>query len=133
MPLNHIAGEHIEGLDPVFRIVPVSKYIEQSRLTTIVEEMTGKKFQRKVKREKPIIEVAMKYAAEGYAKLGLEVGSDIDILVQEYIRVGQVAFLFCARVNGEDYYITPPALFQLGHEQIADLTLRGLWQPYTVN
>lgn len=133
MPLDHVNGERIEGLDPVYVVAPFEKYAQQSRLTTIVEVMTGKKFKRKVKRQRPIVEVAMEYAAEAYTKMGLRIGSDVDILVQEYVRVNQVAFLFCARIDGEDYYITPPAVFQLGDEQIKELTVRGLWQPYTVN
>lgn len=133
MPLNHEKGEHIEGLDPVYVIAPFQKYAEQTRLTAIVEEMSTGKFKRKVKRERRIVEVAMKYAAEGFAKMGLPADSNIDVLVQEYVRVGQVAFLFCANVGGTDYYIAPPAVFQLTQEQIADLTVRDLWQPYRLN
>lgn len=133
MPLNHEIGERIEGLDDVFIVAPFAKYAEQTRLTTIVEETVGTKFKRKVKRARPIVAVAMKYAQGGFEKLGLPRGADIDILVQEYPRTGQVAFLFCARHMGKDYYIAPPAVFQLGEAQIADLTLRGLWQPYRLN
>jgi hypothetical protein len=133
MPLHHDIGERIEGLDEVFLVAPFAKYAEQTRLTAIVEETVGTKFKRKVKRERRIVDLAMAYAANGFAKMGLPQNSDIDILVQEYPRVNQVAFLFCARMGGKDYYIAPPAVFQLGDAQIADLTLRGLWQPYKLN
>src|SRR3989304_5229849 len=54
MPLNHVSGEVLNGYDPIFRVVPPSKYAEQTRLTTIVEELRGKKFQRKVKVQRSI-------------------------------------------------------------------------------
>ena len=133
MPLDHIHGERIDGLDEVFLVAPFEKYAEQTRLTAIVEETTGTKFKRKVKRERRIVDVAMRYAMNGFAKMGLPRNSDIDVLVQEYIRANQVAFLFCARHGGKDYYIAPPAVFQLGEAQIADLVLRDLWQPYRLN
>lgn len=133
MPLDHVNGERIEGLDEVFLVASFEKYAEQTRLTAIVEETTGSKFKRKVKRERRIVDLAMRYAADGFAKMGLPRNSDIDVLVQEYPRVNQLAFLFCARLAGKDYYIAPPALFQLGEAQIVDLIQRGLWQPYRLN
>jgi|SRR6185503_1478401 len=129
MPLDHVRGEQVEGMDSVFIVAPFSKYAEQTNLTTIVEER--RRFKRPRKVVKSIVRAAMEHAAAAYAKLGLRVGGDVDILTQEYPRTRTVLFLFCARVNGVDHYVTAP--FLLGDEQIRDLTLRGLWTPYRLN
>ena len=131
MPLDHVNGERVEGMDSVYVVAPFAKYAEQTRLTAIVEETHGKKFKRKRKVEKPIVEVAMKYAAEAFKKAGLTALGTIDILALEYPRTSCLCFIFCARINGEDRYVTAP--FQLGEEQIRDLTHRGLWTPYRLN
>jgi hypothetical protein len=132
MPLNHLAGEHLDGYDPVYRVVAPSKYAEQTRLTTIVEEMRGKKFQRKVKVQRSIWEAALRHAQLAFYSAGADPGRlAYDCIVQEYPRTGMVVFIFNATVLGEERYVLAP--FKLGHEQIADLTVRNLWQPYTLN
>jgi hypothetical protein len=129
MPLDHVRGERVEGMDSVFVVAPFEKYAEQTRLTASIKEVRQFKRDRIV--EKPIVEVAMRHAKQAFDKIGLPVGSEVDILVQEYVRVGVVLFLFCARINGTDYFVKAP--FQLGEEQIRDLTHRGLWTPYRLN
>lgn len=132
MPLNHIAGERLEGLDPVFRVVPLEKYKGQPRLTTVVKEMTKGKFQYEVEVERPIWEAALGHAQISYYGAGAEPRHlKYDVLVQEYPRTGNIAFIFCARIRGEERFVIAP--FALSPEQIADLTVRGLWQPYRIH
>lgn len=129
MPLDHVNGERVEGMDEVFIVAEFDKYAEQTRLTTQVEDKRPMKRARLV--EKPIVNVAMNHAATAFANSGLRMGSDIDILVQEYPRTQQICFIFCACIGGQDYLVTAP--FQLADEQVRDLELRGLWTPYRVN
>jgi hypothetical protein len=132
MPLNQIAGEVVEGMDSIFRVVPVAKYAEQTRLTTLVKEMRGKKFKRPVDVQRPIWEAALGYAQQAFANAGATPGKlSFDCICQEYPRTGMVAFIFNATIDGTERYVTAP--FLLAHEQIADLTVRNLWQPYTIN
>ena len=128
MPLDHVNGERIEGMDDVFVIAPFEKYAEQTRLTTTLK--IKEKFKREREVEKPIISAAMEHAATAYAKLGIRVGSDVEIMIQEYPRTKQVCVIFCTTRHGQDYLVTAP--FQLADEQIKDLTFRGLWTPYTL-
>jgi hypothetical protein len=129
MPLDHERGEQIEGMDSVYVVAPFEKYASQTRLTTLIKQK--RQFRRDKVVEVPIVKAAMEYAADAFAKKGLRIGGDIDILCQEYVKIGVVAFLFCARIEGQEYYVTAP--FKLGEEQIRDLTLRGLWTPYRLN
>jgi hypothetical protein len=131
MLLNHEIGEIVEGMDDIFLVVPVSKYAEQTRLTTVVERVRGKKFKRKVQVEMPIFQAAMEHARDAFTAAGLMPGASIDCIAQEYYRTDCVCFVFAALINGEARFVTAP--FKLGHEQIADLKLRGLWKPYRVN
>lgn len=132
MGLDHQNGETIEGMDCIYRVVPSSKYAGMPRLTTIVEEEYGTRFRRKRQVERPIFDHAMKVASIAFRNAGITEGDDIDILVQEYPRINVVAFIFCARgLDGDDLLVSLPVL--LGEEQIADLTSRGLWQPFRLN
>lgn len=132
MPLNREKGEILEGYDPIFRVVPPEKYQEQTRLTTTVKEMRGTKFRRKVNVTRPIWEAALRHAQLCFYNAGADPGAlAYDCIVQEYPRTGMVIFIFNATVLGEEKYVVAP--FALGHEQIADLTVRNLWQPYTLN
>jgi hypothetical protein len=132
MPLDHVHGEQIDGYDPVYRVVPVAKYAEMTRLTTIVKRMSTGKFKRMVDVEVPIIEAALAYANEAFYNAGAPAGRlDFDMICQEMPRENAVVFIMNATIDGVEHYVTAP--FRLGHEQIADLTVRGLWQPYTVN
>lgn len=131
MPLDHTNGEQIDGMPHIYRVVPAAKYANENRLTTIVKEMTGKSFRREIEVEKPIFEAAMNHAMEGFVKAGLQLGSDIDCLCQEYFTDDIIMFLFCAKINGEDHYVTAP--FKLHEQQIAELTQRGMWKPLRLN
>lgn len=131
MLLNHEIGEIIEGMDDIFHVVPVSKYGEQSRLTTTVERVRGKKFKRKVPVEIPIHVAAMEWIRDSFTLSGLAPGSDVEIIVQEYPASNIVMYVAAAVINGQAKFVTAP--FKLSDQQVADLTLRGLWQPLRVN
>jgi hypothetical protein len=134
MPLNHIQGEpNVEGMDPVYRVVPLSKYQEATRLTTEVKETVGKKFKREVTVERPIWAVAHKMAMYAFLQAGAPPGSKLpyDCIAQEYPRTGIVCFIFNATINGTELYVRIPV--KLGDAQIADLVLRNQWQPFRVN
>lgn len=127
MSLDHTIGEIIEGMDSVYRIVPVSKYQEQTRLTTLVKRMTEKVFRREIDVEMPIFQAAWEHAQQAFANSGVPAGNrPIDILAQEYPRTNVVCFVFSAEVFGREMLVTAP--FKLTEEQIADLKLRDLWQ-----
>jgi hypothetical protein len=127
--LNHEIGEVLEGMDSVFTVSEVAPWAEQTRLTTSVEKIVGTKFKRKKRVTVPIWHVALEYAREAYANAGADPGRlAYDCIVQSYPRTGVLAFVFVATIAGEDKFVTAP--FKLSDEQVADLTLRGLWQPY---
>ena len=128
--LDHVNGEAVEGMDSVFRIVPVAKYQDQPRLTTTVKRMTGRLFRRNVDVEMPIFRAAWEHAQHAFANSGVPAGNtQVDILVQEYPRTNTVCFVFYTQILGRQLYVTAP--FTLSHAQIGDLTLRGLWAPHT--
>lgn len=132
MALNHEVGETVEHMDCVFRVVPVEKYQNQPRLTTLVKRMTTGKFKRLRDVEMPIFQAAWEHAAQAFANSGVPAGTaSVDIIAQEYPRTGQVCFVFATQVFGHELIVTAP--FQLTDAQIADLTLRDLWQPYRLN
>jgi hypothetical protein len=132
MPLNHLSGERVEGMDAVWRVVPVEKYQQQERLTTTVKRMTTGKFKRLRDVEMPIFQAAWEHAQIAFANSGAPAGAmHVDIIAQEYPRTGQVCFIFAGRVFGSEMFVTAP--FQLSQEQIADLALRDLWQPHRLN
>lgn len=130
MPINHLTGEKIEGMSQVFRVVDVAKYKSLPRLTTMIREWTGKQFKVEVDVERPIWIAALGHAQIAYANAGAAPPLKYDVIAQEYI-TGEVAFLFCARVNGQDHYV--PAVFALSKEQIAELTMSGDWKPFRIN
>ena len=130
MPLNHIQGEKLEFMDDVWRIVPVSKYKELTRLTTEVEGMSTGKFKRKIRIEKPIWQAAFEYATACFIHQGAILGTqiDYDVICQEYPREGSVCFIFCAKILGKEYFVTAP--FILSDSQLGDLITRNLWTVY---
>ena len=130
MPLNHFLGEKIEGMPEAFRIVDVAKYKNLPRLTTVVQETTGKKFKVPVDVERPVWQTALGHAQIAFFNAGAAPNLKYDVICQEYA-TGEVAFLFHARVNGQDLYV--PAVFSLSKQQIADLMMTGDWKPFTVN
>ncbi len=131
MPLNHELGEVVEGMDSLFHVVPMSKYAEQTRLTTIVKRVTGRQFRRETDVEMPIFRAAMEHAQAAFMNSGIMPGSNVECLAQEYPRTGHVCFIFSTMHNGEEKLVVAP--FKLARTQIADLTLRDLWQPYTLD
>jgi hypothetical protein len=132
MVLNREIGEIVEGMDDIFRVVPIEKYKNQPRLTTTVRRMSGKKFRREVDVTMPIWQAAHDHAVMSFAKSGAPAGQlAYDAIAQEYPRTGCLCFIFAADINGAEMFVTAP--FLLGNDQIADLELRGLWQRYTVN
>lgn len=132
MPLNRVSGETVEGMDAIFRVAPVEKWQAQTRLTTVVEEMHGAKFKRKRKVSRPIWDVALAYAQRCFHASGAKPGPlSCDVIVQEYPRTNMVVFIFEADIFGHEMLV--PAPFILSPGQIADLTVRNLWQPYTLN
>jgi hypothetical protein len=131
MPLNHEIGEIVEGMDDIFRVSPIEKWQQQTRLTTIVEEMSTGKFKRPVKKVKMVWLAAFEYAQRAFYNSGASGKIIYDAIAQEYPRTGILTFVFCSVVNGQELFVTAP--FKLTDQQIADLTLRNLWQPYTVN
>ena len=132
MPLHHDIGEIVEGMDEIFHVVPIEKYKQQPRLTTVVRRMSGRRFRREIDVTLPIWQAAHDHAVMSFANSGAPAGPlAYDAIAQEYPRTGCVCFVFAADINGAEMFVTAP--FLLGKDQIADLTLRGLWQPYTVN
>lgn len=131
MPLDHVNGERLDGMDLIYRVVPVGKYKELPGLTTLVEETTGKKFKRKVVKQYPIWQAAENYARMAFSKAGYHGPLQVDCLAQEYPRVSHVAFVFCAKIFGVEQYVVAP--FELTPEQIAEMKTIGQWEETTVN
>lgn len=132
MALNHEIGEIVDGMDEVFRVVPVEKYQQQTRLTCLTKQVVGTKFKREIEVQKPIWIAALEYAQRAFYNSGAQPGAlAYDCIAQEYPRTGVVCFVFNATVNGVELYV--PAPFGLTDAQISDLTLRNLWQPYRIN
>lgn len=105
MPLDRTNGEHIEGLEGPFRVVPVEKW----RFT-------------------PLFEAAAKAAADAFGKAGypLIIGFDeSQILIQEYPRSRQLAMVFVMSIKGEEMLY--PYVFALPDEMIASLRAAGHW------
>lgn len=130
MPLNHFTGERLEGLDGFYRVVPVGKYKALPRLTTMVKEWTGKKFKVQKDVQRPIWEAALGHAQIAYFEAGADIPLSYDVIAQEYPVTGQVAFIFCAKVKGQDTYVIAP--FQLTRPQVADLIVTNQWQVNTM-
>ena len=131
MPLNKITGEMIDGMDPIFRVVSAEKYKNKPRLTTTVREWTGKQFKTEIDVECPLWVAALGHAQISYFNAGARPPFSYDVMCQEYPRTGEVAFLFCARVNGQEMFV--PAVFALASQQVAELALSGDWQPLKIN
>ncbi len=132
MPINHEIGEIVEGMDDIFRVVPIEKYQQQPRLTTTVKRMGGGKFKRERDVTMPVWQAALEHAQMSFFNSGANPGRlRYDAIAQEYPRSKVLCFVFAADIDGVEMFVTAP--FRLSDTQIADLTLRDLWQPYTVN
>lgn len=132
MPLDHENGEILEDRDFVFRVVPVEKYMNLPRLTTLVRETTGNKFKREITVQRSIWEAAFGLARTAFTEAGAPAGTiSYDVIVQEYPREHVVAFVFCMTIRGEERFVTAP--FQLTAEQIGDLIATNQWEMIPVN
>ncbi len=132
MPLDHVNGECIDGLDIIYRIVPISKYQELPGLTTVVEVTEGKKFKRKKFESVPVWQAAENYAKITFCNSGAPAGQlGYDILVQEYPRTHQVAFIFCAEIFGHEQFVVAP--FELSQEQVTEMKAIAQWEDIVVN
>jgi len=131
MPLDHVNGERIDGMDLIYRVVPVEKYKELPGLTTLVEETSGSKFKRKVTKQYPIWAAAERFARMAYSKAGYSGPLNVDCIAQEYGRAGVVCFVFCAKIFGVEQFVVAP--FELTDEQIAEMKVIGQWDEVTVN
>jgi hypothetical protein len=131
MPLDHTRGEHLEGMDDFYRVVSASKYKAMSRLTTTVQEWVGKSFKVQKDVERPIWEAALGHAQIAYFQAGADANLTYDVIAQEYPRTNIVAFVFCAKIKGQDTYVVAP--FQLTKSQVADLIVRNQWSVSPLN
>lgn len=132
MPLDHVNGERVEGMDLIYRVVPIEKYQQLPGLTTLVEKTIGNAFKTKKKECLPIWKAATEYAQVAFKNSGAPSGMlNYDVIAQEYPRVGQVCFVYCAKVFGRELYV--PAPFQLTDEQIAEMKVIGEWEDVKVN
>jgi hypothetical protein len=126
MPLDHVNGERVEGMDLVYRVVPIEKYQQLPGLTTLVEKTTGSFYKKKTVESLPIWKAATDYAQIAFKNSGAPAGPlHYDMLAQEYPAVGVVCFVFCAKIFGRELYVQAP--FQLTDEQIAEMKVIGEW------
>lgn len=132
MPLDHVNGERVEGMDLIYRVVPIEKYQQLPGLTTLVEKTTGSAFKNKKVECLPIWKAATDYAQIAFKNSGAPAGPlHYDMLVQEYPATGRVCFVFCAKIFGVEMYVQAP--FQLTDEQIAEMKVIGEWEDVKVN
>lgn len=132
MPLNHINGERVEGMDLVYRVVPLEKYQKLPGLTVMVEETKHSPIKTKQVKSVPIWEAATNYAQQAFMNSGAPAGPlNYDVLCQEYYMTQTVCFIFCANIYGTELYVQAP--FELSHEQIAELKNIGEWEDAKVN
>lgn len=132
MPLDHVNGERVDGMDLVYRIVPIEKYQQLPGLTTLVEKTVGTAFKKKTVESVPILKAATDYAMIAFKNSGAPAGPlHYDVLCQEYPAVNRVCFVFCAKIFGRELYV--PAPFQLTDEQIAEMKVIGEWEEMKAN
>lgn len=127
--LNTQAGESIEGLGDNFRVVPVSKWSELTRLT--VPYQTPHPF-RTIITQRPIFMDALEHAKDAFLKAGAVLPIDIyedQILVQEYPDLPAVAFVFQRRIGREWQYVIRK--YDLSPSSIAWLKATGRWSDIT--
>lgn len=132
MPLDHVNGERVEGMDLIYRVVPIEKYQQLPGLTTLVEKTTGSAFKTKKVESVPIWQAATDYAMIAFKNTGAPAGPlHYDVLAQEYPVTARVCFVFCAKIFGREMYVQAP--FQLTDEQIAEMKVIGEWEDVKVN
>lgn len=115
MPLDHERGEP-NPLGLRHRVVPVSKYRELPHLEVEYETTTGKQFKVPVTRTRPIYADAVIRAREAFEAKGaifpnvnrIRSFPEDAILVQEFPEQGQVEFIFCRKVAGEEMFVRIP-------------------------
>lgn len=109
MPLDKVKGEPIDGMPDDYIVVNISKW-----------------------RNTPLMPQAAEAAADAFIAIGALLPvwfEEDDILVQEYPRSGQIAFLFQRRIRGETHYY--PYVYELPKAAIKELVAEGLWTPPT--
>lgn len=132
MPLDHVNGERVEGMDLIYRVVPIEKYKNLPGLTVLVEKTSGSAFKSKKVESVPIWAAAENYAMISFMNSGAPAGPlSYDCLVQEYPAKHVVCFVFCAKIFGVEMYVQAP--FELTPEQIAEMKVIGEWKDASVN
>ena len=123
--LNMEMGEAIEGLGPNFRVVPVSKWSELTRLQ--VPYQTPHPF-RTIITQRPMFMDALEHAKDAFIKAGAVLPIDIhedQSLVQEYPEHPAVAFIFKRRIGVEWKYVVRK--YDLSPSSVAWLKATGRW------
>ena len=115
MPLNRVAGEHVEGLGDDFTIVPLAKWA-----ATIFWEG------------------AYMNAVDKFTRAGAQgriAFDDQHVLVQEYLDQGCIVFIFCQIVVVNNWKkqsfgmkeLYHPSVVKLSPAQKAELVMAGRW------
>lgn len=105
MAFDKTKGESIDGMPDDYVVVSVHKW-----------------------RDTPLLPQAVEAAAEAFQQAGALLPvwiEEDDILVQEYPRTHQIAFLFQRRIRGEEHFY--PYVYELPAEAIKELIVSGLW------
>lgn len=106
MPLNKEFGEQLEGMPDDFVVAPLSKWADKGQLLAEAAKVAADQF-----------------AAAGAAKPVIFDGDDI--LVQEYHKTGQVAFVFIRQVNGQEMFSW--YVWDLPDDMVIELRTNGEW------
>lgn len=123
--LNMQSGETLDGLGPLYRVVPVSKWAELTNLT--VPYTVPHPF-RTITKTRPLFMDALETAKDAFLKAGAVLPIDIyedDILVQEYPLTGSVVFVFRRFIGIEERFV--PRKYDLPPSAIAWLKATGRW------
>lgn len=117
MALNRDAGEVVEGLGHMFRVVPTDKWA-----TT---EFGAPHFMEAHEKATAAFKQSIgKFCNPGeHIKLGRE-----NVLVQEYPLLNKVAFIFELKLAGMDKEHVYPYVFDLDPRLVEALRLAGEWQ-----
>jgi hypothetical protein len=105
MPLNHDLGEPIDGLGPVFRVVPNAKW-----------------------RETSMFEQAATIAAEAFMDKGALLPitfDDREVLTQEHMP-NVLLFIFCKSIRGQEHFSVRE--FKMPDDMIRELKALGKWE-----
>lgn len=115
MPLDPEKGEIIDGLGSLYRVAPKEKW----ERTPMFEEA-------RIKANEAFRRTAGKFVSDVTPALTID---SENFIVQEYPFTGQLAFVFSAKVNGEESFY--PYVFQLPPQMTDALHVQGMWS-YTL-